>query len=126
MSAEISDIAIAREQPRGRPWQKGVSGNPGGRPRLLAGVRDAARLHTAAAILVLKAIMDDRDAPAAARISAAKELLDRAWGRSSAVPVAPNEEPGARGAEHAALEQEIDAALEGAQALLEEPGTRCG
>jgi putative ABC transport system substrate-binding protein len=30
---------------RGRPFPKGKSGNPGGRPRDLAGLRELARLH---------------------------------------------------------------------------------
>ena len=48
---------------------------------MLKGVRDLARVHTARAIEVLFEIMDDSDANKQARIAAAKELLDRGYGR---------------------------------------------
>ena len=35
---------------RGRPFQPGVSGNPGGRPKSLTPLRELARAHAAAAI----------------------------------------------------------------------------
>ena len=44
-------------------------------------IRSLARSHTEAAIRTLAAIMKQRKAPAAARISAACALLDRGWGR---------------------------------------------
>ena len=34
---------------RGRPFQKGQSGNPGGRPKVAAEVKELARVHTAEA-----------------------------------------------------------------------------
>jgi len=42
---------------RGRPFQPGQSGNPGGRPKEDAPVRDLARQHTAEAIRKLTTIM---------------------------------------------------------------------
>jgi hypothetical protein len=60
---------------------KGTSGNPLGRPRVILTVRDIAREHTEEAIKTLAAIMRDESAPAAARISACTELLNRAHGR---------------------------------------------
>ena len=60
---------------------KGESGNPHGRPRVILGVRDLARQHTEAAIETLASIMVDSEAPAAARISAASEILNRGFGR---------------------------------------------
>jgi hypothetical protein len=60
---------------------KGTSGNPLGRPRVILTVRDIAREHTEEAIETLAGIMRDEAAPAAARISACTELLNRGHGR---------------------------------------------
>ncbi len=65
-------------------WPKGVSGNPSGRPPVVAEVRDAAREYTTDAIAVLAGIMRDEAAPHAARVSAANALLDRGHGRAVA------------------------------------------
>jgi hypothetical protein len=63
------------------PFPKGISGNPGGRPKELAEVQAAARSHTVAAITTLSEICADESAPPAARVAAANALLDRGWGR---------------------------------------------
>jgi hypothetical protein len=60
---------------------KGTSGNPLGRPRVILTVRDIAREHSEEAIETLAAIMRDEATPAAARISACTELLNRGHGR---------------------------------------------
>jgi hypothetical protein len=59
----------------------GKSGNPGGRPRVILAVRDQAQQHGEEAIEVLAEIMRQADAPPAARISAASEILNRGYGR---------------------------------------------
>ena len=66
-------------------WQPGYSGNPAGRPALLASVRALARRHTELAIAALAVIAADPGAPPGARIVAARELLDRGHGRPSPV-----------------------------------------
>ncbi|MFD1945059.1 DUF5681 domain-containing protein [Paradevosia shaoguanensis] len=59
-----------------KPFPKGVSGNPGGRPK---GIAAKAREHTDAALDVLVEGMADEDARV--RVAAAKEILDRGWGK---------------------------------------------
>lgn len=61
----------------------GKSGNPGGRPKKLMEVVELARQHTPAAIQTLGQIMQDEDAPPAARVSASQTLLDRGWGKAT-------------------------------------------
>ena len=64
-----------------KPFQPGQSGNPGGRPRLPDDVKQLARGYTSEAIETLAAVMRNDEAPAAARVSAASTILDRAWGK---------------------------------------------
>jgi hypothetical protein len=65
----------------GRPFKKGQSGNPGGRPKVVAEIRELARAHTAEAIHTLVSIMTNPKSPPAARVSSANALLDRAFGK---------------------------------------------
>ena len=46
-------------------------------------IRDAARRHTRAAVETLVSVMENPDAPAAARIAAANGILDRGWGKAT-------------------------------------------
>ena len=62
---------------KGRPFQKGVSGNPGGGPKVLGDVQELARQRSPEAIDTLSKIMRDEKAPPAARVAAANALLDR-------------------------------------------------
>jgi hypothetical protein len=69
--------------PVGKPFQKGKSGNPGGRPKIPDDVKEAARALTPVAIATLQEVCTDPDAPASARVTAAEALLNRAWGKPS-------------------------------------------
>jgi hypothetical protein len=66
---------------KGKPFQKGVSGNPGGRPKVLGDVQELARQKSPEAIITLANIMHDEKAPPAARVAAANALLDRGYGK---------------------------------------------
>lgn len=64
----------------GGKWLPGASPNPGGRPKIVADIRDLARQHSDTAINTLVNIATDGKAEAA-RVAAAVALLDRGWGR---------------------------------------------
>jgi hypothetical protein len=66
---------------KGRPFPKGISGNPGGRPKVLGDVQELAREKSPEAINTLSNIMRDAKAPSAARVAAANALLDRGYGK---------------------------------------------
>lgn len=61
-------------------FRPGTTGNPGGRPK---GIAARARQHTDKAVEVLVNGMDDDDARV--RVAAAKEILDRGYGKSVAM-----------------------------------------
>ena len=62
---------------KGRPFQKGVSGNPGGRPRQDPEVRALCEKFTPAAIATLAEIMGNKKAQPSARVAAAMAILKK-------------------------------------------------
>lgn len=68
----------------GAGFKPGQSGNPGGLPKGMAEVKEAARKLTPKAMKALEDIATNEEHPAAARVSAAIALLDRGWGKPTA------------------------------------------
>lgn len=62
---------------------KGVSGNPGGRPKTIQEIRDLARSYTAEAMEALLRIATSGKNESA-RVSAANSILERGWGKAPA------------------------------------------
>lgn len=63
-------------------FQPGQSGNPSGRPKASAKVRDLARAHTETALEALVQIATAGESEAA-RVAAANAILDRGYGKPS-------------------------------------------
>ena len=63
----------------GRPFQKGTSPNPGGRPKAAHSIQELARRHAPEAIKTLADIA--KKGTPGARVSAAIALLDRGYGK---------------------------------------------
>jgi len=73
---------MMQARPRGRPFGKGESGNPGGRPKGVGEIRDLARQYTPAALATLVEICEN-GRNESARVAAASALLERGWGKAS-------------------------------------------
>lgn len=61
------------------PGQRSI--NPAGRPPVIRDIKIAARSHTRQALVTLVSVMNDREAPASARVAASEAILNRGWGR---------------------------------------------
>lgn len=62
-------------------FEKGKSGNPGGRPKVTAHVKELARNYTEQAVNALVEVVEDTKAPPSARVAAASAILDRGYGK---------------------------------------------
>src|SRR5271157_2208178 len=66
----------------GKPFQKGISGNPGGRPPTIREVRELAQKMSKDVLLRLYEIAMDTKCNPMACVAASKEILDRAQGKA--------------------------------------------
>lgn len=73
-----------KKRPRGKPFPKGTSGNPGGRPKSIPEVR-AYCLEQAFEVVdrIVARAKTDRDAPLSVLLDTVKELFDRAGVRGA-------------------------------------------
>lgn len=82
MAKLSANSGTQRQMPKGKPFEKGQSGNPSGRPKSLKEVEELARTYAEAAIIGLAGIASDEAAPHAARVAAHNAILDRAFGKA--------------------------------------------
>jgi len=73
---------MKRRRGKGRPFKKGESGNPKGRPPIDYNIKAACQKLAPNLIEILKNIAESEDAKHADRIRAADILLDRGFGRA--------------------------------------------
>jgi hypothetical protein len=66
----------------GRRFQPGISGNPGGRPARLKEIRELGEQMSPSVMLSLHEINQDPKQPGIARVAAAREILDRTYGKA--------------------------------------------
>jgi hypothetical protein len=64
----------------GRPFRKGRSGNPSGRPKALHELVELARAETRPTFQKIVELRDQADDPRV-QLAAAREILDRGWGK---------------------------------------------
>lgn len=73
------------------PFEKGKSGNPGGRPKEVAEIKALARAHGPEAINKLVSLMDCGKPQT--EVAAAQALLDRGYGKPAQVLAGDSEQP---------------------------------
>jgi hypothetical protein len=77
--------AISKKQPRGKPFKKGVSGNPRGRPKRTedeVNLIEACKQKTPEALAVIENLMHE-SANDRVRLAAAAFIVERAWGKAT-------------------------------------------
>lgn len=83
IKAENSESAAKTKKVRGKPFEKGKSGNPGGRKKVPEDIKQAFREQSPKALEVLTYIVNNPEAKDSDRIKAAECILDRAYGKPS-------------------------------------------
>ena len=87
--AENSEkTAKPKRKVRGRPFPKGVSGNPGGRPKRVHELVALARGFSEEGLLKLAEMMRSKDVPPNTVLAAINSLLDRGMGKPTQVTTA--------------------------------------
>jgi len=115
-AAENSRGTAANPIPGNRPWRKGQSGNPGGRPKGIASaVKERVKPEDLVDILV--DVARDPRAKPAERIAAVRELADRGWGKAPAFAAIEGSDP----LELSAIAQEIQGIADELAARREGP-----
>ena len=79
MKSQCTPKQSRSRKPPSTAWKPGQSGNPGGRPKVVAEIRELARQHGYDAIRRLVDLMGSKNENVAVR--ACEALLDRAYGR---------------------------------------------
>ena len=74
--------SVTSMRKRGRPFSKGQSGNPGGRPKTNPEVIEMLKAATPAATALLVAVVENDQAPLRLRLQADEAVLDRVYGRA--------------------------------------------
>ena len=80
MPAENSKTATKKRVP-GRPFEKGKSGNPGGRKKIPDDVKEMLKGATPAACKLLCDTINDKNARIDLRIKCSEIVLDRVYGK---------------------------------------------
>lgn len=76
-----NSLKTARKRGPGRPFQKGQSGNPGGRPKTPNKVKTMLKSAAPEAVQLLIETISNENVAMSHRLDAAKEVLNRVYGK---------------------------------------------